>query len=106
MRYCSGASPINSTRRGKNLDDFNGLSIYQDLMKVEVILTLFEKTGLNDQMPSGMSLVQEVPNRFGTTFDVVERFRKAEMDDSAVLTSPRAKEIRDASRRRHLPITV
>lgn len=46
------------------------------LDRVKKIVATFNKAVLNSTMPDGISLLQEVPIRFGSTCDVVERFLK------------------------------
>lgn len=56
-------------------DLFNG-----DLENLKKLVTYFKKSGLNEKLPPGKALNQEVATRFGTTFDMVNRFVDAAPD--------------------------
>lgn len=53
-------------------------SIGKDLENVKKIVKIFKKSVYNANKPEGFDLLQEVPTRFFTTFDVVQRFLKVE----------------------------
>lgn len=51
--------------------------IMKDLTVVKSVVGTVKHASLNDEMPDGYALIQEVPTRFGTVYDVVERFLKS-----------------------------
>lgn len=51
--------------------------IANDLKSVKSIVSTFNHTGMNQELEDSYKLVQEVVTRFGTTYDVVERFIKS-----------------------------
>lgn len=51
--------------------------ISKTLTAIKNIVATVKHASLNDEMPEGYALLQEVTTRFGTTFDVVERFIKS-----------------------------
>ena len=51
--------------------------VYRDLNTVKTIVRIFKQGNWNDALPHGCKLVQEVETRFGTHFQVVERFLKS-----------------------------
>lgn len=57
--------------------DIGTSRISKDLIVIKSIIATVKHANLNDQMPDGYLLIQEVPNRFGITFDVVQRFIKS-----------------------------
>ena len=47
------------------------------MIQVKALVSIFKHASLNDQLPPGYKLIQEVETRFGTTHDVVVRFLKS-----------------------------
>lgn len=56
------------------VENCNDPGFKADLECLKKLVTVFKKSGLNEKLPSGKALMQEVPTRFGTTFDMVKRF--------------------------------
>lgn len=54
-----------------------GSRVHQDLESVKALVRIFKAGGWNNGLPDGCALYQECETRFGTTFEVVQRFLKA-----------------------------
>lgn len=50
--------------------------IHQNLLTVKPIIANSKHASFNDGMKNGFKLIQEMPTRFGTTYDTVHRFIK------------------------------
>lgn len=68
---------VQSARSKHTLKASQESEIIDDLKTMKEIVNYVKSAGLNDHLPDGFKLVQEVDTRFGTTFDVVERFVKS-----------------------------
>lgn len=51
--------------------------VAKDLEKVKELVRIFKSGGWYSDLSSGFALIQVYETRYGTTFDVVSRFRKA-----------------------------
>lgn len=54
-------------------DDSNSI-VSKDLKSLKTIVRIFKQSGMNNDMPNGMRMQQEVETRFATTFAVVKSF--------------------------------
>lgn len=86
-----------NTAMKKAYDDVSDISIRQDIENLKKLIRLFKKGGMNEKLPAGKALKQEVPTRFGTTFDMVERFLLASSDVVRIIESSDQEAAKSAS---------
>ena len=61
--------------------------IFDDLQSVKKIVRIFKQSNWNALLPEGYKLIQEVETRFGTTFQVVQRFLKSSSHVEEIISS-------------------
>lgn len=67
------------------VNDMKNTDMESKIKVLKKIVSLFKEGGLNDKMQKGLSLLKEVPTRFGTIHDVDERFLKSESEMHSIL---------------------
>lgn len=78
-------------------DDVPDQSIQTDTDNLKKLIRIFRKGGLNENLPPGKALQQEIATRFGTTFDMVKRFIHSSSDVLQVLESSDQNAVKHAS---------
>ena len=61
--------------------------IFEDLQAVKKIVRIFKQANWNALLPEGYKLILEVETRFGTTFQVVQRFLKSSSHVEEIFSS-------------------
>lgn len=63
-----------NTAMKHGFDNATDEHVRKDVESMKKLIRIFKKNGMNDKLPSGTMLKQELSTRFGTTIDTVERF--------------------------------
>lgn len=71
--------------------------IVRALDDMKVIIRIFKKSNLNQEMGDSNRLIQEVDTRFGTTFDVVQRFLEVSCKAMDIIQESANNELRKAA---------